>query len=248
MNYSIYDVFCKISEEIESAEVFSKHEGIEASDLAKSDSLAEFLERFESLKEDDLVSDKVQFNQDSKERILSSLTDAATGTTDYYFRRDPDARLDCTIKLTKIYGSLVLVTFEAKSDLGSSRLYFDGSLNGDHEAYDVLESQMWNGREIIDMIENCYECNSIEAFRQLLDHGDEVRLELRVERDEALRLIEIGDEDKINQIIVDSVRDQFFCLEDLCLMTGSRAGFNDFTKKDLSNESKVAFILDLDKI
>lgn len=248
MNYSIIDVCRKISEEIESSEVFSRHGGIDYSDLAKSDSLVEFLERFESLKEDDQTSDHIQFNDHSKERILSSLTDAAAGTIDYYFRRDHDARLDCIIKLTKIYGSLILVTFEAESDLGSSRLYFDSNLNGDHEAYDVLDSQIWNGKEIIDMIEHCFECNSIEAFRQLLDHGDEIRLELQVDRDEALRLIEMEDEDSINRIIVDSVRDQFFCIENLCLISGSKAGFEDFTKKDLSNEAKVAFILDLDKI
>ena len=45
MNYSIVDVCRKISEEIESSEVFSRHGGIDYSDLMKSDNLVEFLER-----------------------------------------------------------------------------------------------------------------------------------------------------------------------------------------------------------
>ena len=224
------------------------HGGIDATDLLDADYAKEFIEEFDRYRDDYKIVTRVEFNKTSKERILSSLTDAAAGTVDYYFKRDDDARLTCTLTLQKLEKNVLLGIFKAVSDLGSSRLYMDSNTIGGHEAINAIDSSMWKPQQVMDLLTRAFNCSEAEVLVNVVKNGDSIGLEVPVTIEEALALQEKEDVDTAISIIVDAVFDQPSSLEELCVISGLEAGFKDLRSSDLSNEEVVAFAIQFNKV
>ena len=243
-NTNIVELAEEISQKIQdSIELNIDRILLSAGEILSSSDVDEFLQSVNDLQIGSETAYRSSFDEDKSDRVALALSDKIAKSKNYFFKRNREIEVPFSLNIKKHSDDTIRVSFEVESKLGSAEIFMINR----HFSDDV---ERLMGDDVIDSryhrqsYEVLFECSEYEVLSKIIEEGPRYGFSLPITIEEAYRIQESEDIDRIEDVIIEAEERDMINLEQaLIALNVNRFDMLDLTSTDLSNSASCEFTI-----
>lgn len=243
-NTNVTELAEEISQKIQdSIELRIDNALLSAEEILSSSDVSEFLQSANDLQIGSETVYKSSFNEDKGDRVALALSDKIARSENYFFKRNRVIETPFVLQIKKSDDDSISVRFEVESKLGNAEIFMINRHFSD-DVQTLMGDDLIDSRYHRQSYEVLFECSEYEVLSKIIEEGARYGFSLPITIEEAYRIQESEDIDRIEDVIMEAEERDMINLEQALIdLNVNRFDMIDLTSTDLSNSASCEFTI-----
>lgn len=203
----------------------------------------EFLRTINDLQIDAEIVYESSFKELKADRVALALSDKIAKSENYFFKRNRVIEIPFVLQIKKSDDGSIHVKFEVESKLGNAEIFMINRHFSD-DVQTLMGDDLIDSRYHRQSYEVLFECSEYEVLSKIIEEGARYGFSLPIIIEEAYRIQESEDIDRIEDVIMEAEERDMINLEQALIdLNVNRFDMIDLTSTDLSNSASCEFTI-----
>lgn len=203
----------------------------------------EFLRTINDLQIDAEIVYESSFKELKADRVALALSDKIAKSENYFFKRNRVIEMPFVLQIKKSDDDSMHVKFEVESKLGNAEIFVINRHFSD-DVQTLMGDDLIDSRYHRQSYEVLFECSEYEVLSKIIEEGARYGFSLPITIEEAYRIQESEDIDRIEDVIMEAEERDMINLEQALIdLNVNRFDMIDLTSTDLSNSASCEFTI-----
>lgn len=214
-----------------------------AEEILRSVDVDEFLRSIKDFRVGVEVDYRSSFEGLKCDRVALALSDKLARNKSYFFRRNREIEVPFSLNIKKHSDDTIRVSFEVESKLGNGEIFAVNRHFSD-DVQRLMGDDFMDSRYHRQSYEVLFECSEYEVLSKIIEEGARYGFSLPITIEEAYRIQESEDIDRIEDVIMEAEERDMINLEQALIdLNVNRFDMLDLTSTDLSNSASCEFTI-----
>lgn len=216
---------------------------LSAEEILSSSDVDEFLRTIKDFRVGVEVDYVASFEGLKCEQVALALSDKIARSENYFFKRNREIEVPFSLTIKKHSDDEIRVSFEVESKLGNAEVFVVNRHFSD-DAQRLMGDDFIDSRYYRQSYESLFECSTYEVLSKIIEEGARYGFSLPISIEEAYRIQELEDVERIEDVIMEAEWRGMIDLEQaLFALNLKRFDMIDLTLRDLSNSASCEFTI-----